>query len=79
MESEPEFSDGSDSSATSSATSSAEDRKIAHHNQYIALLITSLTNAIQISASGLYNKQAYHNSVLTGHAWILELLTGHLD
>src|ERR1700733_8065167 len=43
------------------------------------VIITTLAAAITHYASGLYDKQAYHTSALTGHAWVLKLLTGHPD
>jgi hypothetical protein len=30
-------------------------------------------------ATPLYNKQIYHNSILSGHGWVQELLHGHPD
>jgi hypothetical protein len=41
------------------------------------MIINTLAAAIAQYASGLYDRQAYHRSALTGHAWVLKLLTGH--
>ena len=41
--------------------------------------MNTLATAIVHYSSSLYNKQEYHTSALTGHAWVLELLTGHPD
>lgn len=46
---------------------------------YIAMFINILISAVITYTEGLYNRQAYHTSILSGHAWVLELLTGHPD
>lgn len=69
--------DGNDSmSNTSSERDNAERSR---RNSYLMTIITTLAAAITHYASGLYDKQSYHTSALTGHAWVLELLTGHPD
>ena len=34
---------------------------------------------MQYYSQGHFDQQAYHTSVLTGHAWVMKLLTGHPD
>jgi hypothetical protein len=40
-------------------------------------MVSSIVAAAMEVASGLYDKQAYHTSLLSGYAWVLELLNGH--
>lgn len=41
------------------------------------LMITSIIAAVTHYSSGLYNREGYHTSALSGYAWVLELLSGH--
>ena len=59
-----------------SSQSEENDTQSAHQWQYVALII-ALTFAVQYYSQGHFDQQAYHTSVLTGHAWVMELLTGH--
>ena len=40
-------------------------------------VISTIYAAIQYYTTTFYDKVEYHTSALTGHAWVLELLTGH--
>lgn len=48
-----------------------------HRNNYIAAVVNLIISAVTAYAQGLYDKQAYHTSILSGYAWVLELLAGH--
>ena len=63
--------------STSSTDSEAEEAAGSRRRHYITILITCLAGAIIQYSSGLYDRQDYHTSALSGHAWVLELLTGH--
>jgi hypothetical protein len=63
-------------STTSSTESEAEEER---RNQHIMVIITSLIAAVTHYSMGLYNRQGYHTSSLSGIAWVLELLSGHPD
>ena len=39
----------------------------------------SIVAAAMEVAKGLYDKEPYHTSLLSGHAWVLELRNGHPD
>ena len=54
-------------------------RSFNRQHQAINIIIPSIISAIQHYANPLYNKEAYHTSALSGHAWVLELLAGHPD
>jgi hypothetical protein len=43
----------------------------------IQLLVTSLFDLIVATIPGHRNPQKYHTSILSGYAWVLELITGH--
>lgn len=45
----------------------------------ILMTINAVGEAVVEYSSSFYNKKEYHTSALTGHAWVLELLTGHPD
>jgi hypothetical protein len=51
-------------------------RKAAAIIIYVILLCAKATH---IHLNPLYNKERYHTSVLTGVAWVEELLEGHED
>lgn len=46
---------------------------------HILMTVNAVAEAVVEYSSSFYNKQAYHTSALTGHAWVLELLSGHPD
>jgi hypothetical protein len=74
------FSDGASlMSSGLSASSERADFECSQQNSYVMMIINMLAAAIAQYASGLYDRQAYHTSALTGHAWVLKLLTGHPD
>jgi hypothetical protein len=72
-------SDNSDALSMTSSQSEENDAQSARRSQYIALIIISLVSAVQFYSQGHFDRQAYHTSALTGHAWVIELLTGHPD
>lgn len=45
--------------------------------QYATLLLSIILATATTIAQSLYIKEAYHTSVLSGEAWVLELLCGH--
>ena len=45
----------------------------------IQVLLSSLYHLIVDTIPSPHNPQKYHTSILSGHAWVLELITGHLD
>jgi len=63
-------------STSSSEDSEDSDDDVSSRN---LILITTIINAIAQYTSGLYNKQEYHMSMLSGYAWVLELRNGHPD
>jgi len=63
-------------STSSSEDSEDSDDDVSSRN---LILITTIINAIAQYTSGLYNKQEYHTSMLSGYAWVLELRNGHPD
>jgi len=77
---DPGLADDQNVSGSSSAmsTSSSEDSEGEEllRNQY---LIPDIITAVMQFSSGLYNRQDYHTSALSGLAWVLELLGGHPD
>ena len=40
---------------------------------FVSILLTAVVSMLQ----SYYHKEPYHTSVLTGEAWVLELLAGH--
>jgi hypothetical protein len=44
-----------------------------------AFVVGTVISATQLFAGSLYDKIPYHTSILTGHAWVLELINGHPD
>jgi hypothetical protein len=72
---------GSSSSMSTSSSMDSETEDIARSRRqhYILTIISNVTAAVVEFTSGLYNKEAYHTSALSGHGWVLELLTGHPD
>jgi hypothetical protein len=40
---------------------------------FISIILTALTSILEAETT----KEPYHTSALTGHAWVLELITGH--
>jgi hypothetical protein len=43
----------------------------------ILITASAVREAVLEYSSSFYNKQDYHTSALSGHAWVLELLSGH--
>jgi hypothetical protein len=43
----------------------------------ILITASAVGEAVVEYSSSFYNKQDYHTSALSGHAWVLELLSGH--
>jgi hypothetical protein len=71
-----------DTSSSISTTSSAECEGAAarsRRRRTIMVMVCSIITAAMELASSIYDKRAYHTSVLSGHAWVLELLNGHPD
>jgi hypothetical protein len=71
-----------DTSSSISTTSSAEFEAAAarsRRRRTMMLTVLAITTEAMELASRMYEKQAYHTSVLSGHAWVLELLNGHPD
>jgi hypothetical protein len=80
---DPDNPTSSSASSSFSITSSEEfehNRQIADRSRRrrtIMVMVTTIVAAAMEIVSGLYDKQAYHTSALSGHAWVLELLNGH--
>ena len=70
--------DTSPASTTSEDSEAADEENSRRRNQ-LAIIITTLYNAIEFYSASLFNKIDYHTSALTGQAWVLELLNGHPD
>ena len=69
-------------SSDDSSSSSVEDDCRHLHLKYMKLVAAAtvaniVTTAAIICTKPLYNKIPYHDSALTGTAWVLELLNGH--
>ena len=69
-------------SSDDSSSSSVEDDRRHLHLKYMKLVAAAtvaniVTTAAIICTEPLYNKIPYHDSALTGAAWVLELLNGH--
>ena len=69
-------------SSDDSSLSSVEDDHCHLHLKYMKLVAATtvaniVTTAAIICTKPLYNKIPYHDSALTGTAWVLELLNGH--
>lgn len=45
----------------------------------ILMNVNAVVGTVVEYSSRFYNKEPYHNSALTGKAWVWELLTGHPD
>jgi hypothetical protein len=45
--------------------------------QYAALFLSIILTATASMLQGIYVKEPYHTSSLTGEAWVMELLAGH--
>ena len=45
----------------------------------MVITLTAATAAVRGYSSSYYDKEPYHTSALSGHAWVLELLNGHPD
>jgi hypothetical protein len=52
-----------------------DDDPVREH--YAMLLVNVIITSVIVLCRGLYNKRAFHQSILTGYAWVLELLSGH--
>ena len=65
-------------STTSSAEYEDEAARLRRRRSIMVMISTIVTAAMEV-ASGLYDKRAYHTSILSGHAWVQELLNGHPD
>ena len=74
-----EHDEASDLSSHSSENSEILDEENSHRNELIITIVQLLSEAIIAYTSGLYNRQEYHTSALSGYAWVLELLAGHPD
>jgi len=68
--------DSSSISSTSSAEYEEEASRSRQRRRIMVMVSTIITAAME-AASGLYDKKAYHTSLLSGHAWVQELLNGH--
>ena len=70
-----------DSASLSSASSAEFDEILSRsrRRRLVAVMAGSIVSAAIEVAKGLYDKQEYHTSVLSGHAWVLELRSGHPD
>jgi hypothetical protein len=68
-------------SSSSSTTSSQEFDEILagsrRRRRRVALLVTAIIASATEIISSLFDKQEYHTSILSGQAWVLELLNGH--
>ena len=69
-------------SSNDSSSSSVEDDHRHLHLKYMKLIAATtvaniVTTAAIICTEPLYNKIPYHDSALTGAAWVRELLNGH--
>jgi hypothetical protein len=53
------------------------DMEDEHRENYMGLLLNILISTIITLSKGLYDKQVFHHSVLSGYGWVLELLSGH--
>jgi hypothetical protein len=64
--------------------SSIEDDEIAVRSRRrrhgtVAVMVSAIIATAMEIISALYDKQDYHTSVLSGQAWVLELINGHPD
>lgn len=64
-------------SPTSSDDSEQADIVQSRRRAMIFHVINTLYSAIDYYTTTFFNKVEYHTSALTGHAWVLELLSGH--
>jgi hypothetical protein len=44
---------------------------------YITLIVSIMLTALTSLVESVYIRQQYHTSILTGEAWVMELLSGH--
>lgn len=44
---------------------------------YITLIVSIMLTAVSSLFESMYIREPYHTSVLTGEAWVMELLSGH--
>jgi hypothetical protein len=72
--------DDYDSDALSTSSSEFDEMMARSRRRRIimTMVATILAAAMEI-ISGLFDKQEYHTSALSGHGWVMELLNGHLD
>lgn len=63
--------------STSSEDSEQADIDRSNHRKMIFHIISTLYAAIEYYTTTFFDKIEYHTSALTGHAWVLELLSGH--
>jgi hypothetical protein len=72
--------DDYDSDALSTSSSEFDEMMARSRRRRIimTMVATILAAAMEI-ISGLFDKQEYHTSALSGHGWVMELLNGHPD
>ena len=76
---DPDNDNDNDNSDSSSIFSEEAEAQVSRRCTYAALLVMALSSAVKSIVAGWFDKQAYHTSVLSGEAWVMELLTGHPD
>ena len=76
---DPDNDNDNDNSDSSSIFSEEAEVQVSRRRTYAALLVMALSSAVKSIVAGWFDKQAYHTSVLSGEAWVMELLTGHPD
>ena len=74
---DPDLNDLTLSSASSTASSAEFDETSARRRHSVAVMVSTIIAAAMEIISGLYDRESYHTSVLSGHAWVMELLNGH--
>lgn len=69
--------DDSHSISTSSSEEFGEILARSRRRRTIAVMVSTIIAAAMEIISGLYDKQEYHTSILSGQAWVSELINGH--
>src|SRR5215472_5800093 len=64
--------------ALQQALNAAQQHRAQIH-QFIRLLVILILTSLIKLLNSLYNHHPKYTSILTGHAWVLELLVGHPD
>ena len=67
----------SSASSTTSDSSTEFDEFIDRRRIVVISMAHTIISAAMEMISGLFDRQKYHTSVLSGHAWVQELLNGH--